>query len=318
MREKIEALYQQISDQFHSTPLVFNQELSQLTSCSLYLKLENEQITGSFKLRGALSKFFSLKALHGELPVVVAASTGNHAAAVCHAAKKYHCRPIIFVPANVSPFKLSKLKATSAEIQIAGKQSGETEILAAQYASENQIPLIHPYNDPEVIAGQGTIGVELLEQLPELEVVFVPVGGGGLISGIANYLKSVKPQLEVIGVQPANASEMADSIEAGFIVDASTKTTISDGTAGGLDPQSITYKYCRDLVDTFIRVSEAEIVHSMRLLNDLANLQVEPAAALALAGIVKSAQLVRGKKCIAIVCGGNIQSQQFEKLLSIT
>lgn len=315
MREKIESLYQLIADQITCTPLVKNPALSRMYGCELFLKMENEQVTGSFKLRGAVSKLLSLKQEMGEIKEVVAASTGNHAAAVCHAALRYHCRPTIFVPETVSPFKLAKLEKTNALIKIAGKQSGESEILAAKWSEKHGIPMIHPYNDPQVIAGQGTIGLELIQQQADLEVVFVPVGGGGLISGIALYMKSVNPDITIVGVQPENASEMADSLKAGEVVAPSTKTTISDGTAGGLDPQTITLKYCRELVDEFILVSEKEIINALKLLDDHAGIQVEPAAALALAGLLQRRQNFKDKKCAVIVCGGNIQQEDFEKLL---
>ncbi len=318
MKDKVESLYRRLANQLIPTPLVHSKDLSTLCNCELYLKLENQQITGSFKLRGALSKFIALKDQQVDIKQVVAASTGNHAAAVCHAALNYDCKPTIFVPESISPYKLAKLRETSAQIQIAGKHSGESEQLASIWAAEHRLPLIHPYNDPEVIAGQGTIGLELWQQEASLDIVVVPIGGGGLISGIAAYLKEVNPEITIIGVQPENACEMADSVKKGHVVEPSEKTTISDGTAGGLDPETITLKYCQDFVDDFVLVSEIQILQSLQLINQYAGIEVEPAAALALAGILKETSRFKGKKVAAIVCGGNIQHEDFEKLLSMT
>lgn len=315
MKERIDHLYPLLASKIRQTPLLINQKLGALAGCDLSLKLENQQITGSFKLRGALSKFLSLEKELSAIPQVVAASTGNHAAAVCYAAKPYDCRPIIFVPRSITPSKLEKLKSSIADVRIEGDHSGESEIAAAEWASQQAIPLIHPYNDPDVIAGQGTIGLEIIRQNPDIELVFVPVGGGGLISGIASYLKATNPAIRIVGVQPFNACEMADSIRENYIVPPSTRQTLSDGTAGGLDPHTVTFDYCRRLVDDFVLVSEEEIISAMVQLYDHAGLMVEPAAALSLAAILKSSLPVAGRQCLAIVCGGNIDPVNFKKII---
>jgi len=280
------------------------------------LKMENEQITGSFKLRGVLSKFDELDQGQANIRQVVAASTGNHALAVCHAAKTYNCVPIIFVPETISKSKLSKLEANKAQIYIEGALSGETEQIAIKWAKSYDLPLIHPYNDPAVIAGQGTISLELIKQTKHLDQVFVPVGGGGLISGIAGYLKEACPSVRIVGVQPKNASEMALSIDKGSIVPPSSQTTVSDGTAGGLDPETVTYAHCKELVDEFVLVEEEEIVDALRLMEHHLGVKVEPSAGLALAGIIKSRNSVAGQICAAIVCGGNIDEESYWRLLS--
>jgi len=316
MKASIDKVYRKISNHLKRTPLVNSTSLEKIAGCSLFLKMENEQLTGSFKLRGVLSKFSELAESETELNQVVAASTGNHALAVCHAAKAYECVPIIFVPETISKSKLSKLEAYSAQIYQEGTQSGETEQIAINWAKTNNLPLIHPYNDPAVIAGQGTIGLELTHQIGHLDQVFVPVGGGGLISGIAGYLKEVCPSVRIIGVQPKNASEMALSIDKGFIVTPSIVHTISDGTAGGLDPETVTYDHCRDLVDEFVLVEEKEIVNALHLMDHHLGIKVEPSAGLALAGIIKSPDAVAGQICVAIVCGGNIDESDYRRLLS--
>ena len=315
MKAGIDKVYQQISNHLKRTPLVNSTSLDEIIGCKLFFKMENEQITGSFKLRGVLSKFSELVESETELNQAVAASTGNHALAVCHAAKAYDCVPIIFVPETISKSKLSKLEADKARIYKEGAQSGETEQIAINWAKTHNLPLIHPYNDPAVIAGQGTIGLELTHQIGHLDQVFVPVGGGGLISGIAGYLKEACPSIRIVGVQPKNASEMAQSIDKGIIVPPSTIHTISDGTAGGLDPVTITYQYCKDLVDEFVLVEEEGIIDALRLIEHHLGLEVEPAAGLALAGIIRSRDTVGGQTCAAIVCGGNIDEGDYRELM---
>jgi len=316
VKTSIEKIYRKIVNHLKQTPLTNSVSLGKIVGCRLFLKMENEQITGSFKLRGVLSKFSELAESETELNQVVAASTGNHALAVCHAAKAYDCVPIIFVPETISKSKLSKLEVYSAQIYQEGAQSGETEQIAINWAKTNNLPLIHPYNDPAVISGQGTIGLELNKQTKHLDQVFVPVGGGGLISGIAGYLKEACPSIRIVGVQPKNASEMAQSIDKGIIVPPSTVHTISDGTAGGLDPETVTYDHCKDLVDEFVLVEEEEIVNALRLMDHHLGIKVEPSAGLALAGIIKSRDGVAGKTCAAIVCGGNIDESDYRRLLS--
>ena len=268
MKSKIEAIYPHIQSDLNRTPLVRCPSLEVITRSGVYFKMENQQITGSFKLRGVLSKFHHLKSENAAFKKVVAASTGNHALAVCKVAGTNNVSPIIFVPENIAESKLEKLKRLNATIFQEGRQSGETEQLAIQYAKAHNLPLIHPYNDSAVIAGQGTIGLELHEQLDRIDLVFVPVGGGGLISGIALYLKAARPDIKIVGVQPRNASEMAASLDKGEIVPPSEEFTISDGTAGGLDPETITLDICRELVDEFILVEELEIIKALQLMEE--------------------------------------------------
>ena len=315
MKRTIDQVYTKIKPYLKVTPLKKSEALSNELHQQLYFKMENEQITGSFKLRGVLSKFSELKERGVAIDQVVAASTGNHALAVCHAAKAFQSQPIIFVPESISESKFAQLISQGVRLFKQGEQSGETEQLAIRYAKEHNIPLIHPYNDPEVIAGQGTIGLELIQHLHHMDTVFVPVGGGGLISGIGSYIKDSNPKIRIVGVQPKNACEMADSIDQGRIVEASRLSTISDGTAGGLDPDTITYQYCKQLVDQFIRVEEGEILAALKLMQRYLKVQVEPAAGLALAGILQSKASMAGSTSVAIVCGGNIDVNRYQALM---
>jgi threonine dehydratase len=311
MKSLIENAYRKTNQRLIRTPLIKSESLESAAGGHLYLKMESEQITGSFKLRGVLNKFSELSEQGIDVKRVVAASTGNHALAVCYTAELFHSVPIIFVPESVSKSKLQKLVDRGVEIHKIGEQSGETEQIAIKWARENGIPMIHPYSDFAVIAGQGTIALELAQQLGHMDEVFVPVGGGGLISGIAAYLKSVKPSVRIIGVQPENACEMTNSIGQGHIVEPSKLPTISDGTAGGLDPETITYRICQDLVDEFVTVTEVEMVKALQLVEKHHQIMVEPAAGLALAGIIKVGQPGNPQTRVAVISGANINRKQY-------
>ena len=230
-RKDIESAYGHIRDKVVKTPLLFSPELSRISGAQVYLKMENLQHTGSFKIRGVLNKIHSLGS--GSFSkTFVAASTGNHAAAFAYAAEHFGFKGILFMPEKTSEAKLRALEQYDIEKILYGKNSMETESKAREYAKEINGILIHPYNDPEIIKGQGTIGVEIKEQLPEVDTILAPIGGGGLISGLASYFQN--DNVDVIGCQPVNASEMHDSIQLGKIVPPSTHDTIADAAAGGI------------------------------------------------------------------------------------
>ena len=196
MQNKINASYKRIKEEIKKTPLEYNAELSEKTGAKVFLKTENKQITGSFKYRGAISKLSYLRDLKDPQNKIVTASTGNHAAAVALASQKTGFDPVIFVPETISKAKLEFLKQYDVDIIKKGSYSAETEMIAAEYARKMNLKFLHPYSDNQIIAGQGTIAIELLKQLPEMEAIFIPIGGGGLISGISSYLKSVKPEIK--------------------------------------------------------------------------------------------------------------------------
>lgn len=314
--EKVIEAYPRIQNKITKTPLIHNEGLSELVGCNIYLKLENKQRTQSFKFRGACNKMSLLKSTYPNIDKVVTASTGNHAAAVLEVSESSGIQPIIYVPKTIAQSKLKKLQSSNAEIRIEGEQSGDAELLATTYSRETGIPLVHPYNDIEVVAGQGSIGVELLEQLPDLDVVIVPVGGGGLISGIAGYLKGTENKIWVMGSQPANAADMVESIRQNRIVPPFTTPTISDGTAGGLEPGSITFDICKEYVDEFDTVTEEEIAHSLYLIYKHSGMMVEPAAALALAFAIKHKDKMKRKNVVLIICGGRIEKERFENIIN--
>jgi threonine dehydratase len=223
---------QQIRPYIRETPLEPSLALSQMGQSNIFLKLENFQHTGSFKLRGAMNKLLSL-APEQRGRGIVTASSGNHGAAVAHGLQRLGLKGRIFVPENASPVKVEMIRRYGAEVSHHGDDGVITEIHARDYAERHGLVYISPYNDEQIIAGQGTIGVELARQLDQIDAVFVAVGGGGLIGGIAGYLKAVQPGIRVIGCLPENSPVMAVSAKAGQIIEMESRPTLSDGLPGG-------------------------------------------------------------------------------------
>ena len=278
------------------------------------MKLENLQHTGSFKLRGAFNKLLSLSADERALGCV-AASSGNHGAAVAYAMHSLGVRGIVFVPEQTSSTKVDAIKRAGAEIQYFGTDGLDTEVHARDYASEHGMVYLSPYNDAAVIAGQGSCGVEIAKQLPDIDAVFIAVGGGGLISGVGSFLKSVNPSLTVVACQPAASPVMTESVKAGMIIEMPSEKTLSDGTAGGIEADAITFDICRDIVDQYVLVSEDDIAEAMRGFIDSHHQLPEGAAGVAIAGLLSSAGDYAGKKVAVIVCGGNISRETLKKVI---
>jgi len=288
--------------------------LSQQGNANVYCKLENLQFTGSFKTRGAMNKVLSLTP-EEQRRGVVTASTGNHGAAVAFSLKKLNASGIIFASENASPNKVEAITRLGSEVRFFGQDPIEAETRARKYSSENQMTYISPYNDLQVVAGQGTIGVELSHQLDRVDAVFVALGGGGLISGIAGYLKSINPDVRIIGCSPENSQVMIQSIKAGKILDLQSLPTLSDATAGGLEPGAITLELCQALVDEYITVSEDEIREGLRLFMQTHNMMIEGAAAVAISSYLKVSERFKGKNVVIIICGANIGLEILKNIL---
>ncbi|MFB3078124.1 MAG: threonine/serine dehydratase, partial [Lysobacterales bacterium] len=252
-----------IAPHIRETPLDYSPFVSDLTGANVFLKLENLQFTGSFKLRGAFNKLLSLTP-EQRAGGCVAASSGNHGAAVAFAMSKLGTQGVIFVPEGTSTTKMEAIKRTGGEVRFFGTDALDTEIHARQYAAENDMCYLSPYNDEDVVAGQGTCGVEIAQQLPQLDAIFVAVGGGGLISGVGCFLKSVNPKMSVVDCQPAASAVMTESVKAGEIVELPSQPTLSDGTAGGIEADAITFDLCRVVTDDYVLVSEEQIAEAMR------------------------------------------------------
>ncbi len=311
----VEAAVKRISPHIRLTYCEHSPFYSEKTGANVFLKLENLQQTGSFKARGALNKILSLdKKNLGQ--GIVTASTGNHGAATAFAASKVGAKAVVFVSTKASRSKVGSIRRLGAEVREHGDDPIEAENFARKYADENGLTYVSPYNDPEIIAGQGTIGFELSNQLESIDAVFVALGGGGLISGVGAYLKSVSPATKIIGCSPVNSKVMIESIKLGELHgDLPSLPTLSDGTAGGIEDGSITFELCQQYVDDYVTVSEEEIGETLRVFMDTHHMQIEGAAAVAIASFLKTAEEYRGKNVVIILCGANIGAETLSKVL---
>jgi threonine dehydratase len=266
-------------------------------------KLEQLQITGSFKLRGATNKLMSLsKAAAGA--GVITSSTGNHGLGVATAAKLLGIDAEVFLSAQVTLAKRDKIRERGARIRIVGADPLAAEVAARAAALQSGRTYISPYNDPYVVAGQGTIAVELMRQAPDLDAIFIATGGGGLLSGIGSYLRHAAPRAEIIGCWPENSPVLYECIKAGRIFDAPESTTLSESTAGGVEEGSITFDLCREVMHRGVLVSEDEILRAMRW-GRAQGWAVEGASGVALAAYFKDAARHAYKNAVVVICGGN-------------
>jgi threonine dehydratase len=287
------------------TPLEPSPYLSGLTRAEVHLKLESHQITGSFKLRGAMNRLLSLSR-EERARGVVTASSGNHAGAVAYSLSELGGTGIIYLPRTVSKAKVEALEPYGCELRFVGSDSVEGELEAKRVAREEGILYISPYSDPKVIGGQGTIAVELERQIESFDAVFVPVGGGGLVSGIAGYLKARSPKVRVVGCQPESSAVMYESLAAGRIVELESRPTLADGTAGGMDPDAITFPICQRDLDDMVLVSEEEIASAMRIAIERHSMLIEGAAALAIASFLKKAADFEGQTVVLVLSGKKV------------
>ena len=312
---EVKEAYERIKSHVRETRLERSDFYSENSGANVFLKMENLQYTGSFKVRGAMNKILSLtdKELNRG---VVTASTGNHGAAVAFSLGKIGANGIVFVSPKASASKIEAIKRLGAEVREYGDDPIEAENYARKFAEENSLEYIPPYNDPKTIGGQGTIGVELEKQLKQIDAVFIAVGGGGLISGIGGYLKSVDPDIRIVGCSPENSKVMHDSIEIGKLVgDLPSLPTISDGTAGGIEDGSITFEACQELVDGWVTVTEDEIKRNMLEFMDKHHMLIEGAAAVPIAAFLKTKEEYIGKNVVLVLCGANIGVESLGEIL---
>jgi threonine dehydratase len=300
--------YQCIAPFTRETPV----ELAHLPE-PVWLKLEHLQLTGSFKFRGASNRIALLSPAEAGAGVVTA-SNGNHGLGVAAAARARGIAAEVFVSSQVDPGKAHRIRGFGATLRRAGDDPLSAELAARRAAEETGRVFMSPYNDLDVAAGQGTIGVELARQIPELDAVFVAVGGGGLISGIGSYLKSISPRIEIVGCWPENSPVMLRCMEAGRIVEVPEEPTLSESTAGGLEPDSVTLPLCRAVIDRPALVREKEILAGMRLLVTREHWLVEGAAGTALAAYLQDASRYRGKRAAVVLCGRNLSPSALSRL----
>ena len=297
------------------TPVEYSPALSLALGVHVHIKWESLQATGSFKLRGGLNKLRSLTPAQRRNGVV-SASTGNHGLAVARACRMEGLDLDLFLPDSASPLKAAKIRDEGVEPLFFGTSCDRAEVHARGIAEASGRVFVSPYNDLEIIFGQGTIGLELLEDLPGIEDVIVPVGGGGLIAGIAGYLKGRASRIRVVGVEPAASAFMTAAFAAGRIVDVPETPTLADAVAGGLEPGAITFPLCRFLVDDILTVGERDIRRGMRLLWCVHGRVIEGAGALPLAALLSRPEEFRGRRVALVASGGNIAPALFRRICS--
>jgi threonine dehydratase len=284
------------------------------TSTQLFLKLEHLQHTGSFKFRGASNKI-SLLTPDEAAAGVITASNGNHGLAVAAAASAKGIDAEVYVSSKVSRSKLHRIQQYGASIREIGDDPLEAELAAREAAVSSGRVFISPYSDPDVIAGQGTIALELHQQLRDIDAIFVAAGGGGLIGGIGAYMKAASPKTEIIGCWPENSPVLCRCLEAGRILDVPEQPTLSESTAGGLEPGSITLDLCRVVVDRAVLVSESEILVAMRRSLAEDHWLIEGAAGVALAAFLREAKQYADKTAVVVICGRNLSAEVLHKLI---
>jgi threonine dehydratase len=301
--EAIRAAHRRISPRIHRTPVLTSASLDEIACARLYFKCENLQKTGSFKIRGATNAVFSLsdeEARNG----VVAPSSGNHAAALSLAARWRGIPAFIIMPSNAPITKKRAVEAYGGKITECEPNVASREAIAARVMKETGAHLVHPYNDVRVMAGQGTAALELLEEIPDLDVICTPVSGGGLLSGTAIAAKATRPQIRVAAGEPSNADDAYRSLASGHIEAGSPTETIADGLRAVLSP--LTFSVLREHVDQICPLTEQEIVSAMLLLWERMKLVVEPSGAVAAGPALFRKLDAKGKKVGIILSGGNL------------
>ncbi|WP_345974093.1 threonine ammonia-lyase [Sulfurimonas sp. HSL3-7] len=303
--EKIKQAQKRISEVVVHTPFSYAPFLSEQSGVTVYLKKENLQMTGAFKLRGAFNKIASLSEAERSKGVV-AASAGNHAQGVAYSAQHFGIKAVIVMPDSTPLTKINGVRYFGAEVILAGSNYDEAYAYATKYGEENGLVFVHPFEDDEVIAGQGTVALEILEAASDLDAVIVPVGGGGLISGIAAAVKGINPEIEVIGVSASGAPALKNSFDAKTPIDSLSVRTIADGIAVR-DCSPVTLNYMLETVDTFITVDDNEIASGILFLLEKQKLVVEGAGAVGIAALLhKKLPHLTGKKVAVVLSGGNV------------
>ena len=313
--EDVITAHARIADYVRRTPLAPSSWLSEISGSNIQLKLESLQITNSFKLRGAVNAISALvERSANAVPHVVTASAGNHGRAMAWAAEQLETRLTVFTSKNAPRTKRDAIRYHGADLRDSAIDYDEAERQAKAFALETPATFISAYNDHDVIAGAGTIGLEILEESPNTDLLVVPVGGGGLLSGIAIAVKTAAPQTSIIGVEVNASQAFQKSLAAGRITRIEVGDTIADGLTGNLDPQSITFDIVKELVDDMIVVDETAVRNAIRGLAANEKLIVEGAGAAAVAAVLNGAIKASGRNIVPVVSGANID---FERLIEV-
>ena len=301
--EEIQKAESMKGEDVRKTALVYSPIFSQLTGSEIYLKSEYQQKTGAFKIRGA---YYKIKTLSDEEKKngVVAASAGNHAQGVAYAASTEKIPCTIVMPKSASPAKVAATKGYGANVVLEGNNYEEAWKKAKDISEKTGATIIHAFDDPQIIAAQGVIGLEILEDLPDVDEVYVPIGGGGLVAGILVAIKTKHPNVKVVGVQSNAFPAMQESLANGKLTESGGKRTIADGISVK-KPGTLTFEIVKELIDDIVLVDDAKIIETMFLLMERAKAVVEPAGAVSLAYLL-SKKPSPGKKVVAVLAGGNV------------
>ena len=302
--EKFEEASEIVKQVTSETKLMYSEFLSNQTGNKVYLKPENMQLTGAYKLRGAYYKISTLSPEEREKGLITA-SAGNHAQGVAYAAKKYGVKAVIVMPTTTPLMKVNRTKSYGAEVCMVNGVYDDAYKKALELKEEKNYTFVHPFDNEDVIAGQGTIGLEILEQMPDVEAVIVPIGGGGLISGVAFAIKNLNPNIKVYGVQASGAPSMRNSIRDGKIECLDHVSTIADGIAVK-EPGEHTFQYVSQYVDEIVTVTDDEISAAILALIERQKLIAEGAGAASVAAAMFNKVPIQGKKTVCLVSGGNI------------
>jgi threonine dehydratase len=301
----VERARERIAMLIRHTPTIRTPALTANPDVKVFLKLENLQTTGSFKIRGAANKLLNLSD-EERAAGIVTVSSGNHGRAVSSVAKSLAIPAVVCISEGVPEYKIEAIKELGAEVQIGGATYDQAALLAAQL-EERGMTMVHPFDDPYVIEGQGTIGLELLEDFPELDTVLVPLSGGGLLSGIAFALKKSNPSIRTIGVTMERGAAMHESLRAGRIVDIHEGPTLADALAGGLGPNNTyTYEMIQEFVDETVLVSEEEIAEGMTYAFEQHRIVVEGGGAVGIAALLAGKVNSSGRNIAVVISGGNV------------
>lgn len=297
--------YLRIRDVARRTPLEYSSFLSDVSGAEVYLKLENLQLTGSYKIRGALNKILLLSEEQRRRGIL-AVSSGNHAQGVGYAAQKLGIEATVVVPQNTPQTKIDAIRRYGVNLIIYGSFYDEAEVKARELAKQSSMVFISPYNDRDVIAGQGTVGLEICEQKPGLDAVLAPVGAGGLLSGVALAVKKLSPGTRVMGVQSRASPVMYESLKKGEIVDIPIQESIAEGLHGGIEKGAVSFDVCREYVDEVLLVEEEDIRKAILGYLENHHQIAEGSGAVGMAALLSSHGRFRDQKVVAVISGGNI------------
>jgi threonine dehydratase len=305
--EAVEQAATELARYLSPTPLQYSRAFTAKAGCHVHIKIEGIQPIRAFKVRGALTKIMRLHPEKGSAGVITA-SAGNHGQGVAYAAAVFKIPATVYVPETANQLKVDAIKRLGATVVPAGRNYNDAYLEAMRQQEEGGATFVHAFNDPDVIAGQGSIAVELLRDLEDFDTVLVPIGGGGLIGGIALYLKELRPKVRVIGVEPSGADGMHRSLQASRVVTLERVNTIADGLAASA-PGKLTLELAQRYVDEVVLVQDAELLRAIRLLFEWEHLLAEPAGAAALAALLYHYSPAPNEKVVAILSGANVTDE---------